>query len=350
MRTRLCVTLATGIALACAALPGAAKETDAGKWLPDSVSSIQYPVKNAHISSWQKNKGITKAELPDEALDDPILRGAIDVHAHYGPDVYDRQWDAFEIAKRAQAHGMRAIVLKSHFTESSTIAAMTQKYATPGMQVFGGIALNVAVGGINPDAVRHFAEVSGDRARVVWFPTHDSVHEIDELGQSRPAVRVTARGTLIPQVYAVLDIIAEKNLTLATGHVTADEMLQIVKAAQARKITRIIVTHPGLGPQYTNPSLDQARQAVAMGAYLEVVTNELLRDRSRAGVLAMIRSVGPAHVIVASDSGLRGTRTHTDALVTSARLLRKEGFSEQDLDLMFRTNPARALGLPPLGS
>jgi len=348
MRSRSGLISAAGIALSCIALTGSAQEADPGKWLPDPIPSIQYPVQNIDLSSWQKNKGITKAELPDEALDDPILRGAIDIHAHYGPDVYDRQWDAFEIAKRAQAHGLRAIVLKSHFSQSATIAAMAQKYATPGLQVFGGIALNAAVGGINPDAVRHFAEVSGNRARVVWFPTHDSVNEVDTLGQSRPAVRVTAGGALLPSVHAVLDIIAEKDLTLATGHVTADEMLEIVRAAHSRKIARIIVTHPGLGPQYTNPSLDQARQAVAMGAYLEVVTNELLRDRSRSSVLEMIRTIGPAHIIVASDSGLRGTRTHTDALVTSARLLRKEGFSEQDLDLMFRKNPARALGLPAL--
>jgi hypothetical protein len=60
----------------------------------------------------------------------------------------------------------------------------------------------------------------------------------------------------------------------------------------------------------------------------------------------MIRAVGPAHAVVSSDSGLTGWLNHADALVHAARVLREAGFSETDLDLMFKANPAKVLGLP----
>jgi hypothetical protein len=48
-----------------------------------------------------------------------VLTGAIDLHAHHGPDAYARQWDAFEVAKLAKERGMRAVVLKNHWTETA---------------------------------------------------------------------------------------------------------------------------------------------------------------------------------------------------------------------------------------
>ena len=39
-------------------------------------------------------------------------------------------------------------------------------------------------------------------------------------------------------------------------------------------------------------------------------------------------------------------QNHTDALVLAARVLRQNGFDERALDVMFKRNPARLLGLP----
>jgi hypothetical protein len=40
--------------------------------------------------------------------------------------------------------------------------------------------------------------------------------------------------------------------------------------------------------------------------------------------------------------------SHTAGLAEAAQILRKNGFTEAELDLMFKTNPARLLGLPVL--
>lgn len=318
-------------------------------WAPDAVPSVINPAEASAVSGWEAYKNSPTRPSADRQLDDPILRGAIDIHAHTGPDTYNRQWDAFEIAERAQFHGLRAIVLKSHWTETAAMAQLAQTRALspngPPLEVFGGIALNVSVGGINPMAVRVFAEMSGGRAKVLWLPTHDSEHEVRVLGQQRPYVIVSQDGVLLPQMLEVLDLVAQYHLTLATGHVSPAEMLQIVAAARARGITRIIITHPGLGPQFTDPTLEQLQGVVGGGAFAEIVASELFAPTLRADTVAMIRTLGPANCIVSTDSGLVGTPYHTDALVMAANILREAGFTEAELDLMFRRNPAAVLGL-----
>lgn len=313
-------------------------------WAPAEASVI-VPSVNRNLDAWQAYKRKGFKPRSDEKLDDPVLKGAIDVHAHFGPDAYDRQWDAFEIAQAMQARGMRGMVLKNHWSESAGLAYLVRKYAgVPGLEVFGGLVLNATLGGINPQAVRYFAEVQGQYAKVVWMPTHDAENEVKGLKEERPYVIVSKNGALLPAVGEVLDLIAQYKLTLATGHVNAAEMVRIVGEARKRGIYRIIITHPGLGPIYTDPTIDQLKQVAAQGAYAEVVASELLTPL-KDNTLKMIRAVGPAHCIISSDSGLTGSWSHSDALVLAARMLREAGFKEAELDMMFKANPAKALGL-----
>lgn len=330
---------------AAPALAQQAKPADGAVTWGPAPNSVVNPSKNISLSGWEAYKGKSPKPSVDQKLEDPILKGAIDIHAHFGPDAYDRQWDAFEIAKLAKARGMRGLVLKNHWTESAGTAWLVRKYAdVPGLEVFGGLALNSTVGGVNPQAVRYFAEVEGHYAKVVWMPSHDSEKEVKYLKETRPYVIVSEGGKLLPSVLEVLDLIAQYKLTLATGHVTPEEMLQIVAEARKRGVDRIILTHPGLGPMFTDPTIEQLKQATAMGAYAEIVATQL-GERMKDSTIKAIRAVGPAHCIISSDSGLTGSRNHPDALVIAARTLREAGFSEADLNLMFKTNPAKVLGL-----
>jgi hypothetical protein len=314
-------------------------------WAP-APSSVVIPSQNTNQDAWESYRGKFTKKTVEEHLEDPVLHGAIDVHAHFGPDSYDRQWDAFEIAKIAHEHGMRGLVLKNHWSESAGLAYLVRKYDNvPGLEVFGGLVLNATVGGINPQAVRYFAEVEGHYAKVVWLPTHDAVNEVKYLKEIRPYVIVSQDGVLLPSVLEVLDLIAQYKLTLATGHVSTAEMLQVVGEAKKRGIEHIIITHPGLGPQYTDPTIEQLESVTAKGAYVEVVASELVIAKLKDNTLKMVKALGPAHCFVSSDSGLPGFFNHTDALVHAARVLREAGFSESDLNLMFKSNPARLVGL-----
>jgi hypothetical protein len=296
---------------------------------------------------WEPYKNAARAPSVDQELRDPVLDGAIDLHAHFGPDSYPRQWDAFEVVALAQARGLRGIVLKNHFAETAGLAYLVRKYGAQGIEVFGAVTLDTPTGGVNPQAVRYMVDVTGGWGRIVWLPTHDSEHEVTYNKEQRPMVRVSRDGVLLPEVLEVLDLIAEHGLTLATGHVTPDETLKILAEARKRGIARMIVTHPLLDPQFTFMSVQQLRDAVALGAIIEITAGSLYREGpGRERVLEAVRALGPESFFVGSDSGLVGTPNHTDALVLAARVLRENGYDEAALDVMFKDNPARLLGLP----
>jgi hypothetical protein len=283
----------------------------------------------------------------DQHLTDPALIGAIDLHAHFGPDSYDRQWDAFEVVKLAKERGLRGVVLKNHWSESAGLATLIRKYGTQGIEVFGAVTMDTPVGGVNPMAVRYMSDVEGNWGRIVWMPTHDSEHEVNYYKETRAKAVVSRNGKLIPEVFEVLDLIKERNLTLATGHVEPEEALMIMAEAKKRGITRIIVTHPLLGPQFTAMSLPQLQESVKLGGAVEITAGTLSRDGAgKTHAIDVIKALGAQNVFVGSDSGLVGTPNHPDALAMAAKSLRAAGFSETDLNWMFKDTPARLVGLP----
>src|ERR1051325_6329137 len=109
--------------------------------------------------------------------DAPSLAGVIDIHAHVAPETsmlnFKRAWDAVEAAQIARIYGMRGIVLKEHNTETASWAYLVSQMV-PGVEVYGGIVLNKAVGGINPVAVESMALTRGRLGRVVYMPTVDA--------------------------------------------------------------------------------------------------------------------------------------------------------------------------------
>ncbi len=55
---------------------------------------------------------------------------------------------------------MRGLVLKNHYEPTASLAYIVRK-EVPGIEVFGGIDLNLSVGGMNPIAVEHMAAITG---------------------------------------------------------------------------------------------------------------------------------------------------------------------------------------------
>ena len=111
---------------------------------------------------------------------------------------------------------MRGIVLKNHYAPTVQAAYLVSE-VVPGIEVFGAIALDRAVGGVNPEAVRQAAAFKGKKLRIVWMPTFDSENEVHFLKQNRPFASVQRDGKLLPETVEVLSIIAKENIVLATG-------------------------------------------------------------------------------------------------------------------------------------
>ena len=276
------------------------------------------------------------------------IRGAIDIHIHQAPDSVKRSADADDVARRAKAAGIRGLVMKNHWEPTASLAYMVRK-AVPGIEVFGGITQDLAVGGINIEAVKHMADMKGGYGRIVWLPTFDAQNQVKDKG---PEVKVSENGKLLPSVLALLDYIAtRKQLALETGHVSAEEALMVIREAKARGIQHVVATHGMSGP--TNLSVPQAQEFARLGGYVEFVYGATLEKGSKLTVekyAEWIKAVGPEHCILSTDLG--GARPYPRPMPTAGMLefmqrLHALGISVADINLMAKTNPAKVLGLEP---
>src|SRR6267142_3439505 len=149
-----------------------------------------------------------------------------------------------DVAQAAKAKGMRGILLKNHVSETASRAALVMK-VVPGIEVFGGIVLNKAVGGINPDAVEWMHRVYGSRGKVVWLPTFESDKHVKTFSKpDAKGIVVAPNGQVTPEMEAVLKIIARENLVLATGHVHPEEVIAVVRRGRELGAKNMLIT-PG---------------------------------------------------------------------------------------------------------
>jgi hypothetical protein len=282
--------------------------------------------------------------------------GVIDMHVHSYPDVFGRNMDDIDVATLAKAKGMRGIVIKNHISETASRAALVMK-VVPGIEVFGGIVLNKAVGGVNPDAVEWMHRIYGSRGKIVWLPTFEADRHVKVL--SKPDARglvVAPGGQVTPEMEAILKIIARENLVLATGHVHPEEIVAVVRRGRELGVKNMLITHgftnvPGL-------TMAQAKQVADMGAVIEVCFLQFLAGPNAPlaflthwtqvnakNVATAVKEIGAKSLIISSDLGQSANMTHPDGIEAAIAAMKKENISDADIDLMMRKNPARLLGL-----
>jgi hypothetical protein len=274
-----------------------------------------------------------------------VLQGTIDIHVHSAPDNVPRSIDGLDVSRLARTRGMRGIVLKNHYEPTASLAFLARKEA-PGLEVFGGIDLNLTVGGMNPAAVEHMTQVTGGWGRVVWMSTFDAENQVRYSKENRPFVSVSRVGQLLPETKAVIAVIAKHGLVLATGHVSAAEGLMLLREGRQQGVTHLVVTHAINAPILMD--VPQMQEAARLGAFIEFAGSTMANASAATRVdtfAAAIRQVGPQFCILSSDLGQEGNPVPPDGFADFLVAMRAKGFSQQDIDTMSKANPARLLGL-----
>jgi Family of unknown function (DUF6282) len=288
-----------------------------------------------------------------------LLRGGIDIHVHSGPDLYPRIQDHVELALSARTAGMRALVIKSHNFPTAAHAVTTSK-AVSGIDVFGGIALNLHVGGINPIAVEAAIKYG---AKQVWFPTVDSCNHArlvgGEVGQhgkglviagglseytvKHPRIRIVENdGSVSREVHEILRLIAAANIILNVGHTSFEEMEALLIAGRAADVKKMVVDHPF----FSQLTLQQQERLAALGAFINYTAGEILPRWWRVSVedfAAGIRRIGVARTTLSSDAGQLHNPPPVEALRITVQLLLEEGFSTDEIRTLLHENPAKLL-------
>jgi len=282
------------------------------------------------------------------------MDGAIDMHVHAGPDLLGRVGDDIDIATGCRDAGMAGMAVKAHLESTASRAHHTNK-AVPGFQYVGGICLNYPVGGINPAAVDVCLRLGG---RVVWMPSgHARFHaeltgELGNWGYSDMRIYNPAgakgitvlddRGDLTPEAEEVLRLVREHNAVVATSHLSPAEIVTLVRSANAVG-AKAVMTHIMWTPAY---DLDLGRAVVELGGTVEIACSTVGGYTNRlpiADAAAMIKTLGPENVILASDAGgVRHPRPH-EALRVLANNLLEYDVNAAELRQMLCINPQRLI-------
>jgi hypothetical protein len=290
-----------------------------------------------------------------------LLKGFVDTHVHAGPTLTEREFSVWQLAAEAEKGGFSAMVLKDHFISTVPIArAMQEKLGHTGPKIFGSLALNNSVGGINPKAV----EIAiGFGAKMIWMPTisaanHYRKHRAPgtkfpvlmkkETVADMPLEVIDADGALTPETEDVLNILADhSDVVLATGHLSRTEVDALVHRCAQVGINRVLVTHPHF---LVDAKEDDMRSWQSLGAYMEFTAvislpSSPIYCRPVEDVADLIKSLDVDKVILSSDLGLKNAGWPIEGMSEFLELLGEAGVADDDLKKMIATNPAKLLDL-----
>jgi predicted TIM-barrel fold metal-dependent hydrolase len=274
-----------------------------------------------------------------------LLKGSIDMHAHYGPDAFaTRKLDAIKGAQLARAAGMRGILLKNHQYCTAPLAT-TVTQVVPEIVAFGSICLNTEAGGLNPDIVETAAK-SG--AKIIWMPTTSSTYDYMHNKMRTSGVSILDnRGKLLPLAGKILDIAKRHEMIVATGHLPVNEAFILATAAVNRGISKIVITHALGWKTDSYFTREQLCRLADLGTFIEYcfVTTLPKGRLSPKEMAASIKTIGAHRCILSTDLGQIDNPAPVEGMRLMIAAMLENGLTEQEIEMMIKTNPARLLGL-----
>ncbi len=303
-----------------------------------------------------------KGDNPAADEIDELMVGAIDVHMHSNPHQSPliHSQDVLALAQQAQTAGMRALILKDVGGSTTGTAYVTSR-AGAGIPVYGALVMNLAVGGVNPRGVS-VALTHGDRARIIYFPTGDTLNHFEYrkkyyFGVNLPltaeqAITVVRDGRLIPEAREIISLVKEHGATLATSHLSAAESHLVVREARDQGLERIIISHALW--EMTRLSMDDLKAFAAMGCLIEFEYAQTMpmmyfvhgeTPKDPRNIVRAMKEIGAGQCVISSDLGQLYSPLPVDGMRTYVAILLRCGMTADEIRLMFHRNPARIAGL-----
>jgi hypothetical protein len=298
----------------------------------------------------------------DPSLSTRLLEGAIDLHCHSGPSVMPRYFDHYEAMQEASSVGMRALLIKDHYYSATpTTELLNKQFSRLNVTMLSGVPLNNTTGGLNLFAVEHGIKLG---AKVVWMPTFSSKNHLDHHKQDEkfkdkfpqtkkamldpiPLSVLDADGKLLPEVLTILDMIAEGDVVLSSGHLHISEIWPLFEEAKKRGVKRMLCNHP---TYVVDATLDDIKRLVGMGVYVEhsmcmFVPGSKFKFYDPMQLSEMIVAGTVDKTILGSDLGQLGNPRLVDGFKNVIETCLDLGYSEGDVRKMTSTNAANLVGL-----
>jgi hypothetical protein len=292
-------------------------------------------------------------EKIDTSVIGSLLRGSIDMHVHFGPDPnLPKRYNALETATIARQMGLKGIVLKNISYPTAPLASLVSELV-PDIAVLGSFCLEYECGGLNVHGVETAAKLG---TKVIWLPVFTAansralVARLTGLDLKGDGISILGtNGKLVSEIIDILKIIKDYDMVLATGHVSAPEVLAVVDKSKQLGLSKIVVTHP-MSP-YVGKSLLKAEER-EMLAHEGVIIEHTAYEISPTGgttapehVAAAIKNEGAQNCIMSTDFGAIPHPTVAEGMRMFISAMLKCGLSKEDITHMVKTNPARLLGI-----
>ncbi len=287
---------------------------------------------------------------------DALLVDAVDLHCHSGPAAMPRILSHYDAFRDAEEAGFKALLYKDHYYVGMPhCQTIKDIFPDSRVQLFSGVALNNASGGVNPHAVDHAIKLGG---KIVWMPTFAARNHLEAYASKsfpktvrpmlppEPLSVLDANGRLIDAAKQVLDLIAEGDVILAGGHLHTSELAILFEEARSRGVTKLLVNHPSYIIGCTDADI---RDLVALGAYMEhsicMFVESRVKQHDGQELLHLIEVAGAGRTVMGSDLGLTQAPRPVDGFRMIVDLLLDLQVPEADVRKMISGNAAHLLGL-----
>ncbi|MBS1266940.1 MAG: hypothetical protein MAG795_00909 [Candidatus Woesearchaeota archaeon] len=279
----------------------------------------------------------------------------VDLHFHIGPEIIPRKYTADDLISE-ESGKLGGAVLKNHFFPTSQL--IEQSKVKSDLILIGSVTLNNYVGGLNPSVIKGCAELS-NRPILVWFPTisadnylKKSKYEIrpewvqdpdfkPRLSKNLSGIKVIREKKLTKQTLNVLETIKECSAILATGHISWQEAEILALKALDMGI-KTIITHPIY--KLIDMPIRVQKSLAQKGAFIEQTFAMNSIDKIPIQKIAQqIQYIGAKNCILSSDSGQKFGKSPSESLKECASLLKQEGITEKQLELMLIKNPTKII-------
>ena len=295
-----------------------------------------------------------------EQLVENLLVGAIDLHCHSGPSVMPRSIDHLEIAREASKVGMKALLFKDHYYSVTPVTQLLMKHFQDlNVELLSGVPLNNTSGGFNRYAVDHGIKLG---ANLVWMPTfsaanHIRAHQKDKDFEKKfpttkekmlepiPLSILDDSKKLLDEVKFILDLIAENDLVLSSGHLHISEIWVLFDEAKKRGVKRLLCNHP---TYIIGASYDDITELVKLGSYIEhsmcmFVEKSKYQFYSPEELDQMIKAAGIEKTILGSDLGQVGNPSPVDGFRGVINMCLDLGYTKEDVHQLVAANAAKLM-------
>ena len=291
-----------------------------------------------------------------------LLKGSVDNHIHCCPHINKRSTNIFEVIKKAEQLEMHAVGLMDNFSNTSGYASLVKKYLPKlKLKVFGGLIMEPPSGGVSYENAKislNYSYFQNDGAKFISFPTHHTRHiaklEKRKKNYIKNCFHVPDTGPT-QETMKILELIAQKNIVMNTGHLSAKETINLVKYAKKIGVKKILIPSNTFNLT-TITKLKKFRPKFEFSYFFISKATDIplthvdgekhkIQGTNEKLLKILIKTAGPKNVILSSDCGVSILPKPHIGFSNFINHIQKLGFSKKEIEYMIKINPKKLFNL-----